>query len=296
MKFLVSVLLCVLICSSCKKSAGTNGQPLAQDSLLSSLTDYFPLEHSGSLATYSYNQNRQLAKLSIYGHDTSGGTILVDSTIQTFAVTSSSTPPPAYDVTWFKDDFNSPTQATEHHICLYDNQKRIIMDSISISTDGGLSNQIFTYNNGNIITDWLFPDQYTPGFYSISQIDTMFLTTANMTSNIDYSAGYGFDSIGNYVIIQVDSNELNTYSYGTLANPLYQPALSNSLGATLRFNNEGDFISKNLPGKWTTYTITGPPTTLSYTWTTDAAGKVIRGVGTNTSTGDAEEIITFIYQ
>ncbi len=226
MKFPVPALLCVLICSSCNKTVGTNGQPLAQDSLLSSITEYFPLEHSGSHITYSYDQNRQLAKLSIYGHDTSGATIFVDSAIQTFTIISSSTPPPAYDVTWFKDDFISPTQATEHHICLYDNQKRIVMDSISTSTDGGLSNQTFTYNNGNIIANWLFPDQNTPGLYSISQIDTMFLTTANMTRKIDYSAGYGFDSIGNYVIVQEDSNELNTYIYGTVANPLYQPALS----------------------------------------------------------------------
>ena len=146
------------------------------------------------------------------------------------------------------------------------------------------------------MVNWLFPDQYITGLYSISQIDTMFLTTANVTKKMDYSVGYGFDSIGNYVIVQVDSNELNAYSYGTLANPLYQPALSNSLGATLRFNNEGDFISKNLASQWTDYVITGPPTTLSFTWTTNAAGKVTGGIGKNISTGNTEEILTFTYQ
>jgi hypothetical protein len=256
----------------------------AGDSLLKSFSMYSPQAHAKLIETFSYNGSSQLAGIHGYSYDTSSGTPSIDSAFISFAMTDTVTPPAAYDLA-FHNDGDNPADVKEHHLVFYDNQKRVIRDSIASSSRNLYLVQHYIYDDlGNTTIQWLYPDAVAPGGYTINQVDTMFIQGDNIFTDILYSA--------------VDGSfyHLFTSSYSTHINPLYNPSLSNSLGCLLVFNNiGGDYRSINLPDQHTDQENGSPSITLNYVWTTDSAGRVVQGIGTDNSSGLTGLIYNFTY-
>jgi hypothetical protein len=285
MKNLIIPAVVLFTLFSCNKSSSPNPSVIpVQDSLLKSYTLYNPRLHAKLVEIFTYDQASQLAGLSGYSYDSSGGAPIIDSSIISFILTDVSTPPASYDI-HFHNDGDAPAGEVEHHALFYDNLNRVIQDSIVTSNVDFYSTQHFIYDDyGNTTLQWLFSNNSgAPGSYSVNQIDTMYIQSDNILTDILYSA------------VSVDIYRLFTRTYSTNINPLYNAALSNSLGCLLVFNNAGDYRSKNLPGQYIDQESGSPSVTINYLWTIDASGRVVQGVGTDGNTGMPEQIYNFTY-
>jgi hypothetical protein len=279
--FFISLL--ALVFFSCTKTSSPNLGPAIQDSLPNSFSLYLPQVHTKGVEMFSYQAQTQLVAINAYSYDTSGGTPAIDSFFVSFTLGTVGVPPSAYDEIYhFQGD--PPAGESEHHVLVYDAQNRVIMDSITLSTTGNFAVQHYLYdNNGNTTVQWLFGDPQTPGSYAISQIDSMFIQSENIMIDINYSFSDG------------TLNHLFTRNYSSHNNPLYNPALANSLGCLLVFNNFFDFRSKNLPTQFTDQENSSPAVTINYLWSTDATGSVIKGVGTNATDGTILQVYNYTY-
>jgi hypothetical protein len=94
---------------------------------------YSPQAHAKLIEIFSYNGSNQLAGIHGYSYDTSSESPSVDSVFISFTLTDTATPPSAYDLA-FHNDGDNPADVTEHHLVFYDNQKRVIGDSIASSS------------------------------------------------------------------------------------------------------------------------------------------------------------------
>ena len=254
--------------------------PTAQDSLLKSFSIYNPQLHSKVLEVFGYDSQTQLAAIHAYSYDSSSGTPVVDSILISLTLTAALAPPSAYDATYHQQG-DPPAGQSEHHSLFYDSQSRVINDSITVSTVSSFGVQHYSYdNNGNTTVEWLFGDPQTPGSYTVNQIDTMFIANESILTDINYSSPGGA------------FNHLFTRSYTTQINPLYNAALANSLGCLMVFNNFSDFRSKYLPTQFTDQESGSPTVVLNYSWTADAAGRIVKGVGTD---GSNQQIYSFNY-
>jgi hypothetical protein len=279
--FFISLL--ALVFFSCTKTSTPNLGPAFQDSLPNSFSLYLPQLHSKGVEMFGYDAQTQLATINAYSYDTSSGTPAIDSFFVSFTLGSVGVPPSAFDEIYhFQGD--PPAGESEHHVLFYDTQNRVILDSITASTTSNFAVQHYLYDiNGNTTVQWLFGDPQTPGSYAISQIDTMFIQSENILTDINYSFTDG------------TLNHLFTRNYSSHVNPLYNPALANSLGCLLVFNNFFDFRSKNLPTQFTDQENGSPIVTINYLWSTDATGSVIKGVGTNAADGTILQIYSYTY-
>lgn len=105
--------------------------PVATDSLLKSYTIYSPGARIRQVEVFTFDKNNQLATLHSYTYvSTLSWSPVIDSTLIVFAVTGTATPPPSYDILYFLS-FSPPGGLVEHHQLYYDNQNRVIRDSIA---------------------------------------------------------------------------------------------------------------------------------------------------------------------
>jgi hypothetical protein len=268
---------------SCNKTNSPNPTPSIQDSLPKTFSLYLPQKHAKAVEIFGYNTQTRLTTIHAYSYDSSAGTPVIDSFSVSFTLTSASEPPSAYDEIYhFQGD--PPSGESEHHALFYDNQMRVTIDSITVSTANNFAVQHYQYdNNGNTTVQWLFGDPQTPGSYTVSQIDTMLIQNENILTDINYTTSDG------------TLNHLFTRSYSAHINPFYNAALANSLGCLMVFNNFFDYRSKNLPTQYTDQEEGIPTVTLDYLWTTDATGSVVKGVGTDAADGSVQQIYTYTY-
>jgi hypothetical protein len=288
MKHLYLILLSLPLYFSCNKSGSTNN---SNSSLLVSVTEYQP----GAISTktvrnFSYDQNQQLGAVHTHTYDTSGAQVYLDSSLITYPSSSATTPPASYDIVWMIGTTIPASGATEHHLLYYDTQDRIVKDSITSKTNiSNTSPNLFTtkfiYTNSTIIAQLVYPDPNNPGFSLMNALDTFTLLNGSLINNAQYTV-----APGDTILISNDA-----YLFSTFKNPLYEASLSNRLGAVLRFNNIGDFISPYLMRQWTSKMGTSIPATRNYDWVTDSIGRVVQGFGTDIQTGLVTDYWTFQY-
>jgi hypothetical protein len=281
---------------SCNKTSSlTPPAPSGQDSLLKSFSLYYPQNHTKSVEIFGYDQTTRLSSIHGYSYDTSGGAPVLDSFLISFTMADTTMPPTSYDIVYHITGA-PPAGNADHHVLLYDSQKRVTLDSIASSNVNDQSTQHYIYDGGgNTTIQWLFPDPNAAGGYSINQIDTMLIQNNHISSDLNYTVSNGDDGMGHYVIIAEDLTRLYTRTYSADINPLYNSSLSNSLGCLMAFNGVGDYRSSNLPEQFTDQEAGSPSITLNYVWMTNTSGKVTQGTGVDAGSGLPVEVYGFSY-
>jgi hypothetical protein len=291
MKYCLLNFFCLILLLSCTKSTDINN-PQKTDSTLSkrvvSVTEEKVSYFTQSIySQFSYDQNNQLAsmltRVSVYPG--------LDTFLITFNLSGANNPPVSYDYTWYR--VTNLTNAVEHHVLLYDDQKRVILDSMEYGTTTSgsevyLINTKYIYNPGYIVAQHYTNNYETlPRIYgpSVISIDSMYLSNGNLTQDIIYYIG---DSLTLY------SNHY--YTPTTYKNPLYQKDISNSLGILLCHNSGedyflGDFLSPNFTSAWGT---TNNLYTVSYA--TDSTGNITKVSQEDIAGGYLTHDINFLYQ
>ena len=288
MKYVYLLILSLVLFFSCSKSGNTNN---SNGSLLVSVTDYQTAPFiTKSVRNFTYDQNQALGAVHTYTYDTIGGQAFLDTSLITYPSSSATTPPASYDITWVMGSVNPAQGATEHHLLYYDGQSRIVKDSTSSKTD--ISNPTpklyttnFIYANSNIIVQYLYQNPSGPDINSMVGLDTFMLANGNLGNTIQY----------NVVPLDTGFYRSDSYLYSASKNPLYESTLANRLGAALRFNNIGDFISPYLMSQWTMNLAGNNQFTRNYNWVTDSLGRVVQGFGTYKISGQVTDYWTFQY-
>jgi hypothetical protein len=238
-----------------------------------------------------YDQNQKLITLRVYNYDSSVGAPILDSAALSFSAWGSNAPPASYDIT------NYTVGITEHHWMAYDNLGRAVIDSVTPNSSNDLGTiHCFYDNNGNNTLQFYYPDPNAPTGYSLQAIDTISVQAGNIAASKGYSVINGTDTLGNYGVLSIYKGEQDAYTYSTYTNPLYQSYFSNSLGSLFYYNSIGDYLSQKLPSHWIVAGNNGSPAfTINYSWTTNSAGKVVRGIGVESGSGAIAEEYTFTY-
>ncbi len=288
MKYVYLLVLSLILFFSCSKSGNSNN---SNGSLLVSVTEYQTAPFiTKTVRNFTYDQNQELGAVHTHTYDTVGGQAFLDTSLITYPSNSATTPPASYDITWVMGSVNPAQGATEHHLLYYDGQSRIVKDSISSKTD--ISNPTpklyttnFIYANSNIIVQYLYQNPSGPDINSMVGLDTFMLANGNLSNTIQY----------NVVPLDTGFYRSDSYLYSPSKNPLYESTLANRLGAALRFNNIGDFISPYLMSQWTMNLAGNNQFTRNYNWVTDSLGRVVQGFGTYKISGQVTDYWTFQY-
>ena len=292
MKYLSLNFFCLIFLLSCTKSTNNNN-PQQTDSTQSkrviSVTENHVSYFANSMYTqFSYDQNTQIASMLTRVSVSQG----LDTFLMSFSPSGANTPPAFYDYTWYRATNSS--DAVEHHVLVYDDQKRLILDSMEYgtSTNGSevyLINTKYSYDAGYIAAEYYTNNYETlPRIYGPStlSVDTMYLTNGNLTQDIIYYLGGDTPAVYS-----------NTYfTSTTYKNPLYQKDISGSLGMLLCHNSGldyffGDFVSPNYSSRWG---VTNNLYTVSYV--TDSTGNLTKTSQTDIAGGYIMHDLNFIYQ
>jgi hypothetical protein len=271
---------------SCTKSSNPPPTtPPAEDTLVKSYTLYYPQLHTKLVEFFSYDQNAKLAKISGTNYDSTSG-VTIDSAILSFNISDANALPTYLDVTNYAQG-NPIAGLTDHHLLYFDNNNRLIKDSISESdVQDSAVQKLYYDDNGNYTVEYYEPDPNAPGGpFALNQNDTTMVQSGNISNEINYSYYQG--------------NQILTYyksqMSGAQNNPLYNDKLATAFGSFFLFNEVGDFLSQNLPSQTTDQEGSGAEQViLHYTWSTNADGKVIQGVATDDG-GAIQKIYTFTY-
>ncbi len=287
MKYVHLLMLSFVLFFSCTKSGNTNN---SNGSLLVSVTEYQTAPViTKTVRNFTYDQNQELGAVHTHTYDTSGGQAYLDSSLITYPSSSPTTPPASYDITWVIGSVNPAQGATEHHLLYYDGQNRIVKDSMSSKTNITNSPDLFTtnfiYASSNIIAQYLYQNPNGPDINSMVGLDTFTIANSNLGNTIQYNVQPGDTSF----------YRSDNYLYSNSKNPLYESTLANRLGAVLRFNNIGDFISPYLMSQWTMNMGGNNQFTRNYTWVTDSEGRIVQGFGTDKISGQVTDYWTFQY-
>ncbi len=259
---------------SCSKSSSPNNPPTPTSptsNLVTSLIAFNPVNHSKSTEKFKYDSSKNLVILHVRSDDTSQGIVYLDSGSWYFTIDPISNLPVSYTTVFKKSDYTA--NDVQVHNLYYDNQKRVILDSLISGTNqqGGLwspSSFHYIYVN-NLILGYDYGKNNGDPVIQNGYIDSMVLNNGNLVRKAGYSISNG--SLTADFIYTVNG-------YSIDMNPLYTPDLSNSLGAYLVHENLFDGLSKNLT------------TDGGGNWVKDSIGRVVSGPG---SFGDQ---FIFIYQ
>jgi hypothetical protein len=257
-----SVVLLFISCLffSCKKSSPVNPNN-GTGAQIASLKVYNAADHIIGIDTLIYNSDGNLVGYKSWTIDSTNGPVITDSASYSFAWTSGATGPASYTVSSLVNGgFPAPM---ETHQLYYDNQNRIIKDSLMSGGDGSRIVALYGYN-GNLLTIDLFSNT---GSYLEYEKDTLSISGSNISK------------LSNHW--DLSSNQFTTYqqyTYGNSPNPLYNKALSNALGALLYDVLRGDFISTQLVTVIQAQDVSdGSTYTEDYQWTLDSKGRVVSG-------------------
>jgi hypothetical protein len=287
MKYVHLLLFSLILFFSCSKSGNSNN---SNGSLLVSVTEYQTAPViTKTVRNFTYDQNQELGAVHTHTYDTIGGQAFLDTSLITYPSSSATTPPSSYDITWVMGSVNPVQGATEHHLLYYDGQSRIVKDSISSKTNISNSPNLYTtnfiYANSNIIAQYLYQNPNGPDINSMMALDTFTIASGNLGNTTQYNVQPGDTSF----------YRSDTYMYLTSKNPLYESTLANRLGAALRFNNIGDFISPYLMSQWTMNMGGNNQFARSYTWASDSLGRVLQGFGTDNISAQVTDYWIFQY-
>lgn len=292
MKLIFVFSIAIFALAACSKSGNPDHPNPTKDTVLLSVSEYFPAYHSRSAESFSYNEQKQLVSFRIYHYDSTLGPNL-DSVLITFSYTDNNFPPAAYDLTWFNDTLTPPNGYTAHHLLFYDDQKRVVEDSATSSLDGSLALDKYFYNSGSIVAGRARFETGVPD-YILWEVDTLFISAGNVDHRSIYDVQGTFGGQQHYTLTYNYFEELSSYQYSSDSNPLFETDLSNSLGPLLVAGNIGDYFSPKLMNQWTdqlSLSSTPPPTI--YSFTKDPAGRVVQAAGN--IGGQLTEVWTYTY-
>jgi len=276
MRLHLTVIICILFAVSCTRSNQTSPQPNPNPgptpdpqvpvTRVLPLLDSFKVYNLGpkeiTFATGKMNYDGSGRLKDIYETTTDsaedGSPLRPDTTDFTLIYNGVDSPPSAYI------NFEASLSAWAYHGFLnYDDQGRM-------SQDSGTNSQ----------NSWLYKYQYNEG-------------------KIIQSSNNGTDSIiivNNNVQLWKEFMIINSFSYSTYPNPFYQPALAKHI-APLMVYNAIDIFSRNLYSSSTSQFVNNDPYLVTnYSWTTNANGQVISGIGTDAKTGAILQYLWFTYR
>ncbi len=257
-----SILLLFISCLffSCKKDSPTNSNN-STVTQIAALRVYNAADHILGLDSLIYNSNGNLVGYKSWTIDSTNGPVITDSASYSFTWTTGTAGPVSYTLTSLVN--GRPAVPMETHQLAYDNQNRIIKDSLM---SGGDSLRVAAHYGyiGNLITIDLF--SYN-GNYIEYEKDSLTLTGSNISK---FSNHWDLSStmFTNY----------EQYTYGNSPNPLYNKDLANALGPLLFEVLRGDFISTQLVTGINAADVSdGSTYTENYSWTLDSKGRVVAG-------------------
>lgn len=253
---------------SCTKIPAPNNPPPPVTNLVISIMAYYPVNRSKSIEHFTYDSSKNLVILNQRGNDTSQGVFYLDSGSWYFTIDPLTNMTVSY-TSIYKKSFYTVNDEQVHNM-YFDNQKRVVLDSVVSATNqqGGPTSVHYTYAN-NIIVAYEYLTNSSNQISQYVYIDSMVLSNGNLVRKAGYSINNG--SLTPEYIYTVNG-------YSTDMNPLYNPDLSNSLGAYLVHQNLFDGLSKNLTSDG------------GGNWVKDSKGRVVSG----TDSGGLQ--LTFIYQ
>ncbi len=274
MQLKLTLSICILFLFSCTRTnqptpqpdpnPGTTPDPPVPVTQVLPLLDSFkvynvdPKEITFNIGKMNYDGTGRLNNIYETVADSAGDhtPLRPDTTIFTLNYNGSDSLPAAYI------NFEA-NNLTAHGSLTYDNLGRMSQDS---GTNGQNS--------------WLYKYQYNEG-------------------KIIQSSGNGTDSI---VIVNNNVQQLKefmliySFTYSNYPNPFYQPALATHITPLMVFNSV-DIFSKNLFSSSTAQFIGNQPyQVINYSWTTNANGQVISGIGTDATTGAILQYFWFTYR
>ncbi|PWT74568.1 MAG: hypothetical protein C5B59_10895 [Bacteroidetes bacterium] len=239
---------------------------------MTSIITYNPKDSVKIVEYLQYDSSKNLITLNYRDYDTLGGFLYLDSGSWYFNVDPATNLPVSYTVI-YKKYFYTANDIQVHNM-YYDNQKRLVQDSMLSNTYGNAppSSIYYKYSTDLIVSYRFFPNIYDPAsqtYRTDTLIDSMVLSNGNLVRQALYYPKNG----------SLQTTDIHTINgYTSVMNPLYNPELSNSLGAFLVDQFLFDGLSKNLTSDG------------GGNWVKDSKGRVVSG------TGAEGYIFTFIYQ
>jgi hypothetical protein len=247
------LILCVIAVWSCHKS-NSSKTPLDSGYYLSSAVSV----SAGAriVDSFDYDSAHRITQFIQTKYDTTTGTAVTAVASAQFTLAAGTTPPTGYV---YSINSNAVT-----HTLSYDNQGRIIKDTCSAT--GFVA--YFSYPGGNIAATILFT-----GTASNNQIDTLFMSSGNaatINTWMPNNAGTA-DSLQGSL----------KFGYSGLANPMYHPAITSSIGPllySLAVDGLGgglDPVSQKAPSSFSGNIDGLPPgLTINFSQTTDSKGRL----------------------
>ncbi len=276
MKKTILILGTILGLFSCSKYQAPPGSsnPVEQSSTaqVNSIALYSPVSKNLTKYLFAYDANGNFIRLSYSSYDTAGGVATLDTGAYYFIIDPSTRLASSYTLVWNKANTGA---ASETHDLFFDDQKRLIKDTLITgqASSGDNASFSFLYPAGGIVSYRYTMNAYdsvnkTNG-WGVSGIDSINLSNGNIRTQYEYAQnGSAWVMAYSYVV----------KNYSLYANPLHGLDQFSGLGALLRNYNALDCISKSLPADGMT------------SWTADANGRVMSGLGADGS------ITTYTYK
>ncbi len=265
----VFLLLCSVFFISCKKDSVIS--PAVIDSHITAI--YAQDDHYLRIDSLTYDVNGRVVKIFETTTDTAFGVIdpLRDSASYTFTFSGNSSVPTSYAASY--TGFTG-TGAEQHNL-YYDSQNRIIKDSLLNPLINGFAALNYYYGYNLIVYDII--NKTDSGLVSIQKDSLLLNASGNVTADNSHYLDYN----------NQPSAEHDLITFSNYANPLYEKNLAGSLGPFLTTLLSHDFISSSLFSSLTYNYQSGSTDILTYTWTTDTRGRVIKGVEPSGQSGYA---------
>ena len=228
----------LLLAFSCKKSSSSSPSSQSGPVLVSARVTG-PGNQWWEYDTLVYDANKNIVRLSIYGGDSIGSGIEIDTGSYYLTLNASTGLPSSYHLLWNKE-INYPStfvNVDETHNLYYDSQSRLLEDSLvvnNVSANDPETATYYTYPSGYIISSG-YDANFSPG---VNFVDSMQFNSAD---NLIYQSEYS-GMPGN----QVQEDQTTFVNYSSYANPFYSSRYAMNLGVFLLDQVGVDGVSKNL--------------------------------------------------
>jgi hypothetical protein len=267
MKSIIYTFTVLLFLIGCSKNSTPKTNPPALVDSVSLVTRYSVLtnvNNSMTADTLLYDQNNNIKSITHQYINNLGPDQTLDSGTYYFTMNATNTHPSSYKLIYRK--YYQTDAVIENHILSYDDSNRVMLDSTisTTSTEENIEGIHYAY----------FPDAVVLHIYQEGQFDLLD-SILSSAGNFNYFSESYPDENGWSKNFSYTREVLTNYN-----NPFYTNGLSKSQGAFFIFENNMDFLSKNLT------TIEG----FFYTWKTDTKGRVLNGTAPDGS------FVKFTYQ
>lgn len=200
-------------------------------------------QQSKTLTDYTFKSDTQIAEIRIRKYDTLSVLTYIDSTIYSFRLDRNDGLPSYYEKKGhIQLGLNRYHITTEKHELLYDNQRRLIKDSMTsnVTSEGnnaGIDVDLYIYSENYIAVKRVGKSNYGD---VVAYRDTIFLNNSNVSAHKIYYTGGGGSEL----------QESSAFQTSIYANPYYNPSVAQTLGALFVKNHIGDFLSPKFMSRW----------------------------------------------